>query len=428
MTVTLNTEEPFGGRLFAQKSTSPRQCESRGNGRSETSLTFLFEDEAAARCGVERKEEGVYSNTVVVQHHPVIQRKGDRAVQLFCFFETGDKLVTNSYDVLADTIDGGIDSSTPSSVVNATAPSPGVRLRITTSTGEDISGTRLGEKLFLRIEMDQESIFGIFARNLKAISGDNEDEIELLDSRGCPTDPIIFPGLQLLPNSRDLQGNFEAFKFSDTSIVRFQVNVQFCVEQCNPVQCGEGIESFGRRRREADSTTVAPTTKVPEPYASRLVFDQNLGQEVISGDSQLSKEIIVDSGTKIDSFRDPRSQEDLGVFVKGDYSEGEVVCTTWPVVIATGAAIVFLQLCILTTCILCLYTARRGKRPQSQVAMSDRHSLHSGRSSVTPGPPPPSTLYHDQLTYRPPAPPSSYSRVTENSANTLKSLRTSLRD
>lgn len=428
MTVTLNTEEPFGGRLFAQKSTSPRQCESRGNGRSETSLTFLFEDEAAARCGVERKEEGVYSNTVVVQHHPVIQRKGDRAVQLFCFFETGDKLVTNSYDVLADTIDGGIDSSTPSSVVNATAPSPGVRLRITTSTGEDISGTRLGEKLFLRIEMDQESIFGIFARNLKAISGDNEDEIELLDSRGCPTDPIIFPGLQLLPNSRDLQGNFEAFKFSDTSIVRFQVNVQFCVEQCNPVQCGEGLESFGRRRREASSTTVAPTTKVPEPYASRLVFDQNLGQEVISGDSQLSKEIIVDSGTKIDSFRDPRSQEDLGVFVKGDYSEGEVVCTTWPVVIATGAAVVFLQLCILTTCILCLYTARRGKRSQTQVAMSDRHSLHSGRSSATPGPPPPSTLYHDQLTYRPPAPPSSYSRVTENSANTLKSLRTSLRD
>ena len=34
-----------------------RQCESRGNGRSETSLTFLFEDAAAAKCGVERKEE-----------------------------------------------------------------------------------------------------------------------------------------------------------------------------------------------------------------------------------------------------------------------------------------------------------------------------------------------------------------------------------
>ena len=60
-----------------------------------------------------------------------------------------------------------VESSTPSSIVNATAPSPGVRLRITTEDGADISGTRLGEKLFLRIEMDRESIFGIFARNLK---------------------------------------------------------------------------------------------------------------------------------------------------------------------------------------------------------------------------------------------------------------------
>jgi hypothetical protein len=281
--------------------------------------------------------------------------------------------------------------------------------------------------------MDQESIFGIFARNLKAISGDNEDEIELLDSRGCPTDPIIFPGLQTLPNSRDLQGSFEAFKFSDTSIVRFQVNVQFCVEECNPVQCGEGLESFGRRRRAAEGSSV------PEPYASRLVYDQNLGQEVISGNSQLSKEIIVDSGTKVDpSTSDGRHQQDLGVFVQGDYEEGEVVCTTWPVVIATGAAVVFLQLCILTTCLLCLYTARRSKHrtPSQQTAMSDRQSVHSGRSSIPPpgpphgppGPPGIATLYHDQLTYRPPAPSSSYSRVTEHSASTLKSLRTSLRD
>jgi hypothetical protein len=35
--------------------------------------------------------QGVYSNVIVVQHHPVIQRKGDRAIQLYCYFETGDK-------------------------------------------------------------------------------------------------------------------------------------------------------------------------------------------------------------------------------------------------------------------------------------------------------------------------------------------------
>ena len=52
------------------------------------------------------------------------------------------------------TVDGGFGITSPSSVVNATASSPGVRLRIVTDSGDDISGTRLGEKLFLRIELE----------------------------------------------------------------------------------------------------------------------------------------------------------------------------------------------------------------------------------------------------------------------------------
>ncbi len=57
----------------------------------------------------------------------------------------------------------------------------------------DIQGTKLGEPLFLRIELDGESIFDIFARNLVAQSGIDDEEIQLLDDRGCPTDPV-FPG------------------------------------------------------------------------------------------------------------------------------------------------------------------------------------------------------------------------------------------
>ena len=101
--------------------------------------------------------------------------------------------------------------TTPSSILNNTAPAPGVRLRITTGSGEDISGTRLGEKLFLRIEIDKASIYGIFAKNLRAISPADEDSIELLDSRGCPTDRIIFPGLEKVPGSEDLQVNSHDF-------------------------------------------------------------------------------------------------------------------------------------------------------------------------------------------------------------------------
>ena len=65
------------------------------------------------------------SAVVVVQHHPVLQRKGDKvpsvlyycivtiiklylcilyckAVQLLCYFAAQDKVVTNNYDVLAE--------------------------------------------------------------------------------------------------------------------------------------------------------------------------------------------------------------------------------------------------------------------------------------------------------------------------------------
>ena len=133
------------------------------------------------RCGLESNLDGSYSLVVVVQ------RAGDKAFQLFCYFDTQTKVITNGY-----------------------------------------------EKLFLRIEIDRASIYGIFAKNLRAISPADSDEIELLDSRGCPTDPVIFPGLEKVPGSEDLQSSFEAFKFSDTSVAKFQVNVAFCLGGCNP--------------------------------------------------------------------------------------------------------------------------------------------------------------------------------------------------
>ena len=195
------------------------------------------------RCGVAREERGVYSNTIVIQHHPIIQQKGDRAIKLYCFFEAGEKTVSNTYNVISDTVrpddevtipEGTTIPGIPTSIVNSTAPSPAVLLRIVNAEGEDISGTKLGEPLFIRIELDGDSIFDIFARNLVAQSGIDDEEIVLLDDRGCPADPV-FPGLEKDPETGALLGKFEAFKFSDTTVVNFEVNVQFCQDKCNPV-------------------------------------------------------------------------------------------------------------------------------------------------------------------------------------------------
>ena len=116
--------------------------------------------------------------------------------------------------------------------MNTTAPSPNIRLRITDAEGQDVTGARLGDELHLRIELDDDSVFGIFARDLLAKSGKTDETIVLIDSNGCPVDTNIFPALEKVPNSKALTGKFDAFKFADDVVVRFQVNVQFCLQVC----------------------------------------------------------------------------------------------------------------------------------------------------------------------------------------------------
>ena len=48
-----------------------------------------------------------------------------------------------------------------------------------------------------------------------AKSGLDDEEIVLMDDRGCPADPV-FPGLTKENGTGALIGKFEAFKFSDS--------------------------------------------------------------------------------------------------------------------------------------------------------------------------------------------------------------------
>ena len=115
----------------------------------------------------------------------------------------------------------------------------------------------------------------------------------------------------------------------------------------------------------------------PQLFASKLVYDSSLGQEVIEGVSDLSKEIYVETGTTIDRIRDPYGLE--------EEAEEEMVCTTMTVIIAASAGVVLLQISILSTCLLCLYMTRQPKHRQQQ----PQYEVREG-----PG------RYHDNLGYR----------------------------
>ncbi|CAG2112468.1 unnamed protein product, partial [Medioppia subpectinata] len=224
-------------------------------------------------------------------------RKGDRMVQLTCHFETVNRTVTNSYGVVADS------SIAETAIVNATAPSPNIRLRITDAQGLDITGARLGDELYMRIEMDDDAVFGIFARDLVAKSGKTDEQITLIDSNGCPADTKIFPALHRVANSKTLMGKFDAFKFADDVVVRFQVNVQFCLQDCEPTDCGvssgPGVDndnpsgkSFGRRRRRDISQSDDLSAYYTGDESSLPVVEDS----TLLPDYPLQREIIVEGG------------------------------------------------------------------------------------------------------------------------------------
>ncbi|XP_022252165.1 uncharacterized protein LOC106468151 [Limulus polyphemus] len=247
MLLTLNFQSPFNGRVYAKG--NPTQCFVVGQGQS----TLQFAISLGSRCGTRKEELKVYANEVVVQQHPIIVMDTDKTIRVVCSFETGERTVT--MDVFGRNGEKGMEVTTRrpsiSSIVTNTAPPPNVAMRILDPSGRDAHVVGLGDEIELRIDLtDPSTAFAIFARNLYARSS-NGESLFLIDSNGCPTDPTIFPALQLnLRDQKSLIGKFKAFRFPSTGRVNFEVQIRFCQDRCDPVRCANNVQSYGRRKRD----------------------------------------------------------------------------------------------------------------------------------------------------------------------------------
>lgn len=247
MLVTFTFGTPFEGRVYATG--NPQVCHEMGNRQTQVVLRVLL----GSKCGTREESEGKYVNTVVVQQHPLIMQESDRTVRVECSFEAGDQTVSFAPEADSGRTGGGIDINAQfrpgeNDVISNTAPTPTVRMRIYKASGQEANNVDLGELLTLKIEMEQSSAFAIFARNLEART-DNGDLMTLIDNIGCPRYPNIFPELQLEEGTKSLYGDFKAFRFPSTARVNFVATVRFCQDRCDPVSCGGGVVSYGRRRR-----------------------------------------------------------------------------------------------------------------------------------------------------------------------------------
>ncbi len=104
--------------------------------------------------------------------------------------------------------------------------------------------------------------YEIFVRELVAVDGQDNSEILLIDSNGCPTDAAIMGAMNKIGGDKKaIEGPFDAFKFPTSETVQFRALVTPCLPTCEPVLCNvrsfdgssREMDSFGRRRRRRRS-------------------------------------------------------------------------------------------------------------------------------------------------------------------------------
>ncbi|XP_023213334.1 uncharacterized protein LOC111616142 [Centruroides sculpturatus] len=179
MTAIIKVITPFRGRVYALG--HPYECYAVTVGSNgEVSLSMPLH---GRKCGTKNLANGTFTNSVVVQHHPFILRTSDRRINIACDYEEVQRKLRGGKQVL----EGDLQSLTQ--VVTGLAPTPPVRLRVLNSSGEEVNGVDLGEPLYLKVEMMDESVFGIFGSDLVARSGQGTETVLLVDDRGCPLEP-----------------------------------------------------------------------------------------------------------------------------------------------------------------------------------------------------------------------------------------------
>ena len=254
---------------------------------------------------------GFYSNEVIIQHHDSIVTSSDLGLALNCQYDLSNRTILNDFDLA---IDGEIE---PSLFEEAIVDSPNVIMKITERGGGDIKTAQVGDALELRFEiLDMESPYEISVRDLVAKDGNDQAEIILLDSLGCPTEGQIMGPLLKSPNNpKILVANFDAFKFPTSEVVQFRAHVTPCMPTCEPIECvyknyygGDNtrISSYGRKKRNAHLTSQY-NNPLLNPNMPRKARNAN----IVEGSKMLVTQAFVVSDKFNKKGKNDKSRNDL---------------------------------------------------------------------------------------------------------------------
>ncbi|XP_011299683.1 uncharacterized protein tyn [Fopius arisanus] len=271
--VQVRTNKPFNGRIYALGRSETCNIDVSNSDLFRLDLTMSGQD-----CNTQ-SVTGVYSNTVVLQHHSVVMTKADKIYKVKCTYDMSSKNITFGMMPIRD----------PDMISITSAPeAPPPRIRILDNRAREVETVRIGDKLTFRIEIPEDTPYGIFARSCVAMAKDSKSTFQIIDDEGCPVDPSIFPSFT--PDGNALQSIYEAFRFTESYGVIFQCNVKYCLGPCEPAVCEwgrEATESWGKRKRRGISNNTEQKSE-----------DMTLSQEILVldfGDEKQSEFLKSDS-------------------------------------------------------------------------------------------------------------------------------------
>lgn len=362
MNVVLRSQD-FRGRIYVLGRSDRCSTQGREGKDAVLKIPLWRQGREFNKCGVMmarslgENNRTLVSAVVIVQYNPIIQRQGDRAVKVGCLVDSSStKNITVGVSLSFSPTSANPSAGT--TFVNSSGIPPTVSLYIVdpSKPSEELMEVVLGQNLQLRVDVvPEDSTYDIHVFNLVASSGDGSQSYFLLDQRGCPSDPQTFSALRRVrQGSHSLEGNFNAFKFPFSEVVRFQATVHFCPESCPSVECFPGVSSHGKRRRR----------QIPPPHS---LFEELPVQLAI---------VVREQGPgSTEEFT--ASTEEFLTNLSGERIPDNV-CLSWGAILGSIMAFILLQFAILATWFFVLHY-RRHSRLQDEIKLKDDFGEYENR-------------------------------------------------
>lgn len=234
----LNTNTPFNGMVYAKDAPNNSNCMTEFN--SSTNMTFRLPLKSCGTLFAEADDGIEYFNTVVVQPHMRLMTNQGKGYHIRCKYQTRERTIANTHFNVSASFLMQNNPATVTTPLLATASMPSCTMKIFRSGRDDVAETvKIGDKLIMVIEIDQQDMYGMKITNCVVRDGLNMAEQQLINDSGCPVDENIMPKFEYTNNSTRAAVSFPAHKFPHTSSVYYQCNVRLCINNggCEQSDC-----------------------------------------------------------------------------------------------------------------------------------------------------------------------------------------------